>query len=236
MRQNSRRPRRGFTLIELLTVIAVVGILFALSFFGVTRVRASARRAQCISNLRQIGNALHTYAGEYRGNLPDNSSGGAWAWDVKYEIIQRLGRPGDLKDIVYCPNGEFPEKDMLWDGFKSGGFRAIGYVLLLPGTPSLDPAVVNSRLTSPPVMNSSGVLTTPSPAQRELAVDATISLGPGNFTHVQGMAPTPHRANHLDGSRPAGGNILFLDGHVDWRPFAQMNNHVIDLRRAWFWW
>ncbi len=228
--------RRGLTLIELLTVIAIIGILGTLGFFGVSKIRSKAKGAECTSNLRQIGISLINAANENRGRLPDNTNAGAWAWDVRHDVIQRLGRPGDLKDIVYCPQGLFPEKDMLWDGFVSGGFRAIGYVLLLPNTPAVAPWEMNETLTPRPYPGPNGTLITPTAAQKELAVDATISLGYLNFAEVQGMAPTPHRANHLEGTKPTGGNIVFLDGHVAHRPFSEMRNRVIDPRAAWFWW
>lgn len=233
----SQRTRNyAFTLIELLTVIAVVGILVTITFFAVGRVRESAKRAHCTSNLRQIGVALNKYALENRGRLPDNTSPGAWAWDVRYDIIQRLGTAGELKEITYCPAGYFPEKDILWE-FKTGtnGFRAIGYVLLLPGTPAVAPEDVNERIDARTIRRSSGETITIEPSRRELAVDATISFGYGNFTTVQGMAPSPHRANHMDGSKPLGGNIVFLDGHVAWRPFAEMKNRGL-AANAWFWW
>ncbi|MBA3312800.1 MAG: DUF1559 domain-containing protein [Planctomycetaceae bacterium] len=53
--------RRGFTLIELLVVIAVIAVLIALLLPAVQFAREAARRAACLSNMRQIAIGLHNY-------------------------------------------------------------------------------------------------------------------------------------------------------------------------------
>jgi prepilin-type N-terminal cleavage/methylation domain-containing protein/prepilin-type processing-associated H-X9-DG protein len=59
------RDRKGFTLIELLVVIAIIAILAAILFPVFAQAREKARAISCISNLKQQGIALISYAQDY---------------------------------------------------------------------------------------------------------------------------------------------------------------------------
>src|SRR4051794_22434532 len=62
--------RRGFTLVELLVVCVIVALLAALLFPVFAQARGMARRAQCQSNLRQIGQAVLMYVQDNDEGMP----------------------------------------------------------------------------------------------------------------------------------------------------------------------
>jgi len=70
-----RSRRRGFTLIELLVVIAIIGILAAMVFPVFARARESARKAVCLSNVKNIGLAIQMYLADNNDTLPAGEHG-----------------------------------------------------------------------------------------------------------------------------------------------------------------
>ena len=62
--------RKGFTLIELLVVIAIIGILAAMVFPVFARARESARKAVCLSNLKNLDLAIQMYFADNNDAFP----------------------------------------------------------------------------------------------------------------------------------------------------------------------
>lgn len=86
----------GFTLIELMIVVAVIGVLAAISVPNYAKARERAQKSACINNLRQIDWAKQQWALEHH-------QGGGFVPDKK-DIAPYLGRKADIETIV-CPAG-----------------------------------------------------------------------------------------------------------------------------------
>ncbi len=99
-------PRRAFTLIELLTVIAIIGVLAAILIPVVGRAREAARATQCVSNLRQVGQATHLFVTENKQTLPPSQyyPGGHLTWTYLKPYLGQRASNG--RRYISCPNIE----------------------------------------------------------------------------------------------------------------------------------
>src|SRR5512136_787181 len=80
------RRFKGFTLIELLVVIAIIGILAAMLFPVFARARESARKTQCLANVKNIAMAIQIYLTDYDCFLPHEHDATVRAWYLDNEI------------------------------------------------------------------------------------------------------------------------------------------------------
>lgn len=94
--------REAFTLVELLVVVAIIAILAAILLPSLSQARSAARKAQCASNLRQIGIACVAYAGDHDDFLVSQklASGAVW----RQMLIPYTQAPKNATAWLICPD------------------------------------------------------------------------------------------------------------------------------------
>jgi prepilin-type N-terminal cleavage/methylation domain-containing protein/prepilin-type processing-associated H-X9-DG protein len=104
------RTRQAFTLIELLVVIAIIAILAAILFPVFAQAREKARAITCISNMRQMSNAVAMFTQDHDEYLPkgffnDQADAGSpwnqpWNWGWEEDLYPYLKSHG----VYRCPD------------------------------------------------------------------------------------------------------------------------------------
>ncbi len=232
------KQSRGFTLIELLVVIAIIAILASMLLPALSVAKEKGVRIKCMSNLKQIGLAFQIYTGENNQYLPSyGADAGTWLWDIPTKTAQFIVDSGGTRKVLYCPSKFASVKDIdLWWDFRSG-YTVTAYAWLIKRNPFFrgpQPLYGGSRGLDPKFLYER--ITDGEPSSAEIVVDCVISENGNNFTRIGSGVIDHHSTSHLTtDNSPAGGNILFLDGHTQWRDFGLMKIRTAPGIRPEYW-
>jgi len=245
-----RNSHRAFTLVELLVVIGIIAVLIGILLPALNKAKQQSLKVACSSNMRNAGQAIINYATNNKGKLPGEPAnvgiGGAWMWDLTQNMRDNMFvKYGATRDTMYCPVYEDMHKDRLW-GY--GGFCVSGYLWFLERGSIKNTTVLGNE--QGPFNHYPDALEYPrkklltklrekDSVTKEVAADVTMSsaippngIGPipdgtrwlaltGGATAAEGYL-VPHGTSHTYRGKPTGANILFLDGHVDFRTFSEV--------------
>jgi prepilin-type N-terminal cleavage/methylation domain-containing protein/prepilin-type processing-associated H-X9-DG protein len=222
--------KSAFTLIELLVVIAIIAILAAILFPVFARARENARRASCMSNLKQISLGVMQYTQDYDERMPSNyvkltSSGSQIRWWA--DLIQPYVKS---YQVFVCPSDTDP---MSYHFDRAPGDPTNLVISYSPNgvvtCSAADMASLNFPAVStstPPVLYaglSQSIVAVAEPSTTILIMDMKQPTAPYNITNCNqtdlGSAATSEvPGRHLDGT-----NFLFVDGHVKWLKHSKPN-------------
>jgi prepilin-type N-terminal cleavage/methylation domain-containing protein len=230
-----RMARPGFTLIELLVVIAIIAILAAMLLPALGRAKQRSQIASCSSNLRQIGLAISMYTSDNKERLPYNANS-RWPWDLNKDVHEEFVKHGMPRNVIYDPANPShnSDKDYNW----SPNYRLTGYLWFLDALPQAVPPqyAVKSLSALPEWAITNGLSLVQVPINA-CAVISQVAPRTNQFIKIIDQNGNgPWNTSHLNNAMAAGGNLLFLDNHVEWRSFKAMQyRFTAGNSPRWYW-
>ena len=132
------RVSRGFSLVELLVVVGIITLLAGILLPAVNKARESAKRIQCMSNVRQLTVAWLTYANDNKGHICTSEIQGVSGLDENqvlnvnhwlYNYDDNMTKPIDVK--VTFPGVKTPP-NVFWSWAGGGGKVSVKRGVLWP--------------------------------------------------------------------------------------------------------
>ena len=250
--------RKAFTLIELLVVIAIIAILMGILMPTLRAAREQARQQSCASRIRQQVLASTMYAHDNRGTLALPSTKGNWLHDLSINTVQFMMKSGMTRAMFYCPSNDIDEKyndyfwqfTTKWDGTRfvdvtDGSFIISGYNYILQSVRGDRPPIKNNENKTGPkrwckTLNEKqasidGAVHRRGSRPEEGRCQVRLHLRGGRWRRHLDQHQLCEKANHLKtDEEPRGSNIGFLDGHVQWRRFQDMESRYGDTTEYWW--
>jgi prepilin-type N-terminal cleavage/methylation domain-containing protein/prepilin-type processing-associated H-X9-DG protein len=202
------KRQSAFTLIELLVVIAIIAVLVSLLMPAIQRARASARKAWCANNMRQIGLAIQHYASVNEGRFPNSSCAVEDSAASEIWIGQLAPYVESVDAIRICPEDRMGAKRLK---AKLTSYLMSDYVTV-PGSGA------QLKLFD---VESTHVTIVAYECSESLALDAACfdHVHAKNWftrTHIEQGTVFKTIQGDIEVERHLGGaNYLFADGHVD---------------------
>jgi prepilin-type processing-associated H-X9-DG protein/prepilin-type N-terminal cleavage/methylation domain-containing protein len=209
--------QESFTLIELLVVIAIIAILASMLLPALNKARESAKKIKCSGNLKTLGNYMLMYTQDQEGRVPPYYHNGQY-WcstsnsksycrnyiGMKYN--EGVNKPGNILD---CPT----ERDGTDQGIAGWIYVNYGY--------NVEPWYFKPKINM-----------LKKPSLRAAYADCVNAMGLTGWNARGYGCDWANREDYRGGwwGHNGGANVVFFDGHCEWRKRSSMSEENWDIR------